>query len=333
MNVRKYLKSKEIIIYIQVLLNLVIGFYTVSTYGNTFNLVVMLVILDLNFFGLLIYDYVKFRKIINNLSETEKCLDQKFLIKDVQNHHMGYEESQIYDVLDRIVKSQYEIIKQKDYEIKEEKEYRSIWIHDIKQPLAILKEDNLGNYDRAMAVSKISKKLNYMLYYDKIDNIANDLYFDHLNLRSLVNDCLKEQAMEMVRLDSRISIDIPEEIIVYSDKFWLQFIIEQILSNAIKYRDINTPLKVKFQYEQDENYQRLYIEDNGIGIPAQDLKNIFDKGYRGINAKANGTASGLGLYYVQTIANHLSANIKIINSEDGGVRACLEFPKVKEKKN
>lgn len=329
MNAKDYLKSKEILISGQLLFNLLISFYMISSYGNSFYLVFTLIVINVNFIGLLIYDYWRFKRLINNLSDTEACLDQKFLIKDVQTHHMGYEEEQIYDVLDRIVKSQYQIIKQKDFEIKEEKEYRTIWIHDLKQPLAILKEDSLSNYQRKSAVDKISKKLNYMLYYDKIDNIAEDLQFAYHDLGQLINECIREQAYEMVMINGKVKIDIPPQTLIYSDKFWLQFIIEQILNNAIKYADANRQLELECNYHQDENYQYITIVDNGIGIPAIDLKNIFDKGYRGINSQGNHNASGLGLYYVKIISEHLGAAVKVESNEDVGINVSLIFPMLK----
>lgn len=328
MNFKNYLRSKQLIIYIQILLNLFIYYYFESSHGDYFTLFTVLVIINFTFCILMLYHYFKFKKLINNLIETERSLDQKFLLIDVQNHYMQYEEKLIYEVLDRVIKNQYEIIKQKNYEIKEEKEFRTIWIHDIKQPLAILKEDNLNKYDRVGAVNQISQKLNYMLYYDKIENIANDLHFTHFNLQSLVNECLKEQAYELIKVDTKIDLQVSENIEVYSDKFWLQFVIEQILSNALKYRNPSNNFELSLAYHDDENFQYLSITDNGIGIPQADLKNVFDKGYRGMNAKEQKLASGLGLYYVKIITKHINVNITINNNENEGVTVQLKFPKI-----
>ncbi len=310
-----YIKSKKIIILLQLLLNLLVVYFYLLT--NSFNLFFILLFINLSFIIYFMYSYFYFKRIINNLIKTEENLDKKFLIKEVQDN-LSYEETLIIEVLEKMLKSQYNDIKDLENELSDERENKLMWIHELKQPLAILKEDNLSAFERKKAINKINNNLNNILFYEKIDEISNDLSFKKENLQELINESIKNFSYELVDMDANINVDNSCDKEMLTDKFWFIFILNQLISNSIKYKSKEN-LKIDIFCKNIEDGFIISIKDNGIGISSYDIKNIFDKGYRGINAKDNIFASGYGLYYVQKVIEKLNASIDIENNVDGGI--------------
>ena len=106
--------------------------------------------------------------------------------------------------------------------------------------------------------------------------------------------------------EKKISLDFqPTNYKVLTDEKWLVFVIEQLLSNAIKYTNKG---KISIYPLEDK---KLVIEDTGIGISKEDIPRIFDKGFTGYNGRTDKKATGLGLYLCKNILDKLSHKISI----------------------
>ncbi len=310
-----YISSKKIIILLQLLLNFLVVYFYLLT--NSFNVFFVLLFINLSFIIYFVYNYFYFNKIIKNLIKTEENLDKKFLIKEVQDS-LPYEETLIIEVLEKMLKSQYHDIKVLEKTLLEERENKLMWVHELKQPLAILKEDDLSPFEKKKAISKINNNLNNILFYEKIEEISNDLSFKKENLKELINESIKNFSYELVDIDAFINVDSSCDKEILTDRFWFIFILNQLLSNSIKYKSKEN-LKIDIFCEVIKDGFVIIFKDNGIGINDYDLKNIFDKGYRGINAKDKSYASGYGLYYVKEIIRKLNASIKIMSNDKSGI--------------
>lgn len=325
MKLTQFIKDKKIIIMFHLLLNLLCSYFYLLVFKRLEPLLIFLLWINLIFFFYLLLYYLRIKKLIDNLIMTESKLKQKFLIKDVQRS-LKFEETLIFDVIDKISKEQYkEIIKMKN-ELKEERESKIIWVHEMKQPLSILNTDNIDNFNRKKAVNRINQKLEYILKYEKINNLGSDINFTKVNVYNVIMEVLQTFKYELINLDAKININIKEEHFIFTDKFWLKFIVEQIIFNSIKYKS-EEQLMIKFSSELKDNRIIIKICDNGIGIEPNDLKNIYDRGYRGINTKNLSQASGYGLYYVKEVVIKLNANIEVINNLDKGITTNLKFLK------
>lgn len=324
MKINDFLKSKKNLFLLHTLGNFIILYLFVLARSSLTTIILTLLVLNITFIINIIIFYAYFWKIINNLEKTEKSLNEKFLIKNVQKN-LGYEEGLIFQVIENISYHQYNQLRQIELELINEKETKILWAHDIKQPLAILSGDNITNFERKKAVNVINNKLDYLLKCEKIENMGEDLMYQKVFLNTEIKNVLKNISFQLIELDAKIKIDIDEEDCVFTDKFWFQFMLEQILSNSIKYRS-NKQLFIQIGVTKTKEDTIVTISDNGIGIENHDLKNVFDKGYRGTNAKVNEYSSGYGLHYVKTCASKLNTNVIIKNNNSGeGISVDLVF--------
>lgn len=324
MKLRDFIESKKILILIQIILSLLITYFLLLKFQNFLIIIEVLFWFNLMFIISFLMYYFQMKKVIHNLIITEESLENKFLIKDVQAD-LNYEENLIFDVLDKISKSQYKEIKKLKTQLEEEKKAKVLWVHEIKQPLAILNDDNINEYNRKKAVNRINKNLNHILKYEKINEIGIDSNLVKVNLYEVICLVLKQYMYELVDIDAQVEIDVDEKQEILTDKFWLQFILEQLISNSIKYRR-EEQLKIIFSLKLEKDQITIRIKDNGIGVETNDLKNVFDQGYRGSNAKEMIQASGYGLYYIKEVSKKLNFNVKIKNNfRDNGISVDIIF--------
>ena len=204
---------------------------------------------------------------------------------------------------------------------KEREDYIRLWSHEIKTPLTRMKlmlDDNHQNSNNKLQkqVRIIQSQLDLLLTYERIKSFNSDIHFKEVNLREECNHCLKN-LMEMA-IDKNLIVQNNLPNVTYlTDEKWLKIVIEQLLMNAIKYSNDNGQIKIELQKNV------LKISDNGIGIYAEDLPEIFKAGYIGKNTRQNENASGLGLYIVNQICQKLNIGINVQSVENHGTTVNL----------
>ena len=143
-----------------------------------------------------------------------------------------------------------------------------------------------------------------VLSYIRLGSNENDFVIKEYDLDNIVRQAIRKYAPLFIR--KKINLDFqPTTYKVLTDEKWLVFVIEQLLSNAIKYTN-----KGKISIYPLEN-KKLVIEDTGIGISKEDIPRIFDKGFTGYNGRTDKKATGLGLYLCKNILDKLSHKISI----------------------
>lgn len=197
-----------------------------------------------------------------------------------------------------------------------------IWLHQVKTPVSAL--DLLiqaqGNDPKMRAeLFKVNEYLQLMLNYlrQQLDN--SDLVFEQVALDQVIKEVLKKYALFFAQKGLRVEfVDLDAK--VTTDKKWLIFILEQLIFNAIKYTNTGT---ITFIFNGDH----LAIKDTGIGIKAQDIPRVFDKGFTGYNGRQDQRASGLGLYLSQKVATKLGCQLKLTSKVGQGTTVKIYFPK------
>lgn len=202
-------------------------------------------------------------------------------------------------------------------------EYYTLWVHQIKTPIAALglvlsQMDDAASGIIRQELFKIEQYADLALRYVKLSDISSDLVIERCPLGDIVHESVKKFGVLFVY--KRLSIDIPPiDEVVTSDNKWLCFIVEQVLSNALKY----TPSGGIRVYMQSG---MLVIEDSGIGIRPEDLPRIFAKGYTGYNGRLDNRASGIGLYLAKKAADALRITIHVESRVGTGTKVSLSFP-------
>ncbi len=188
-------------------------------------------------------------------------------------------------------------------------DYYTMWVHQIKTPISAMKlliqtsESEISS-DLSSELFKIEQYVEMVLSYIRLGSNKNDFVLKEYDLDNIVRQAIRKYAPLFIR--KKISLDFqPTNYKVLTDEKWLVFVIEQLLSNAIKYTN-----KGKISIYSLEN-KKLVIEDTGIGISKEDIPRIFDKGFTGYNGRTDKKATGLGLYLCKNILDKLSHKISI----------------------
>lgn len=207
-------------------------------------------------------------------------------------------------------------------------DYFTLWTHQIKTPIAamrLLLQQGITEpeqyYEQKKEVEselfKIEQYVEMVLQYLRLNSSVNDFVLKEYELDDIIRQAVRKYAPMFIRKKLTLCYE-PLQKKVVTDEKWMVFVLEQLLSNAIKYTASGT-ISI---YMKDSC---LLIEDTGIGILSEDLPRIFDKGYTGYNGRSDKKASGIGLYLVQKILHKLGHKILIESEPEKGTRVKLLF--------
>ena len=203
--------------------------------------------------------------------------------------------------------------------------YFLMWLHQIKTPMTVSKlllekPDETTNTKLKMQLMYIEQYINMAMNYLKMIDHSTDMDITQVNLDDIIKNLLKKYSLLFIH--NHISLEYQSNVThVISDGQWLTILIEQILSNALKYTENG---KITIQYLEDKH--ALEIRDTGIGIRSEDIPKIFDRGYSGFNGRMNEKSSGLGLYLVRKISERLNIQIEVESKLSKGSVFRLVFP-------
>lgn len=208
-------------------------------------------------------------------------------------------------------------------ESEEQREYYTLWVHQIKTPIAAMRL-LLGGRDDDNArlmkqeLFKVEQYADLALKFVKLGDLANDLVVSLCDLDEAAQKAVKKYSLLFVY--GKLSVTIDQlSVQVPSDPMWLGFILEQLLSNSVKY----THAGGVHIFMKDG---ALVVSDTGIGIRKEDLPRIFEKGYTGYNGRMDNRASGIGLYLVKRAADALGIRVRVESELGRGTSVSLRFP-------
>ncbi len=193
-------------------------------------------------------------------------------------------------------------------------EYYTLWAHQIKTPLAAMRltlqnEDSPLSRRLTAELGRVDRYVEMVLAYLRLDASATDYVLREYDLDPLLRAAVKKFSGEFI--DRRLALELrPTGLRVLTDEKWLSFVLEQLLSNALKY----TPSGKISLYGEEPAV--LCIADTGIGIAPEDLPRIFEPGFTGLNGRTDKRASGLGLYLCRRVCRNLGHGISA-ESEPG----------------
>ena len=209
----------------------------------------------------------------------------------------------------------------------ESEDYYTLWVHQIKTPIAamklLLQSDNWKSNPRLLEqeLFKINQYAEMALHYSHLHNMSSDLVLKEQDLYEIVKQALKKYSISFI--EKKLDLDFQEfHRSLVTDEKWLGFIIEQILSNCIKYT-ITGKIGIAFR---EDGEKCLRISDTGIGIREEDLPRIFEKGFTGYNGHMDKKSTGIGLYLCQKAADMLGITMKLESTVGKGTTFCLLFP-------
>ncbi len=206
-------------------------------------------------------------------------------------------------------------------------DYYTVWAHQIKTPIAAMRL-NLQNEDSELSqklstdLFRVEQYVEMVLMFLRLESESTDYVIREYDLDSIIKQAVKKFAGEFIGRKLSLKYE-PVNTTVITDEKWLSFVIEQILSNALKY----TPAgNIAITLESEK---KLCIRDTGIGISPEDLPRIFENGYTGYNGRLDKKASGIGLYLCKRICTNLGHAIKAESKVDEGTIITIDLSRKK----
>lgn len=202
-------------------------------------------------------------------------------------------------------------------------DYYSMWIHQIKTPIAainfLLDNEEIDVKAFRQELFKIERYVEMVLTYIRLGSETSDYVITSINLDEVVRENIKKYATLFINKKIKLNY-VSHETYVISDKKWLGFAFEQLLSNAIKYTKSGGEISINI------SESKLIIEDNGIGIYEEDLPRIFEQSFTGLNGRYEKKSSGLGLYLCKKTLDKLQHKIEITSEVNKGTKVDITFP-------
>ncbi len=219
---------------------------------------------------------------------------------------------------------------------KERKDYYGMWVHQIKTPIQaarlLLERDEIKGLEAAKGLEeeifKTEQYVEMVLYYLRSQSMSDDLLLKEYDLSTMVKLSVKKYALLFIHNNLSVHIDTIE-VSVLTDEKWFGFVLEQLLSNAVKYTK-QGGISI-YQKKECKEYQGmpihacLVIEDSGIGIREEDLPRIFEKGFTGFNGRLDRKSTGIGLYLCKEILKKLAIPIQVESEAGTGTKVSLYF--------
>ncbi|MCR1840525.1 sensor histidine kinase [Murimonas intestini] len=235
-------------------------------------------------------------------------------------------ESDYQAVLGRLYACNKEVISLEDARKKDMTDYYTLWAHQIKTPITALNlliqaQEGGGKAELSQQLIKIERYVEMVLQYLRMENMSSDLRLREVKVKKLVNAAVKKD--RTIFIHRKISLNLQDmENTVLTDEKWLVFVIEQILSNSLKYTDTGGSISV-YMLEGEEN--TLVIEDNGMGIKEEDLPRIFENGFTGYNGRMEKKSTGIGLYLCRQILDKLGHSISVSSVPGRGTKVMIDM--------
>ena len=286
------------------------------------------IIFLLFFLASLIWDYHRRSGYYNRLLQLLDRLDEKTLLMEIAERP-GFLDAKIVSyILKQNNKYQNDKIAEMQKQSRDYRDFLDTWVHEIKTPitsarLIIENEKNPTTLKIEDELRKIDNFVELVLYYARSSDVEKDFKVENTTLKALVSTALKTYSKPIIQAGGRIHMD-GMDIPVCADSKSCSFIIGQVISNAIKYRQEEFCLEFRSQVQK--NRIALLIHDNGIGISKADLSRVFDKGFTGENGRRFSKSTGIGLYLCKMLCDRMNIAISISSEKGQGTTVALYFP-------
>jgi signal transduction histidine kinase len=281
------------------------------------------------FITILVVDYVCF-------FEKHKRLQSYLAIQEIYkldvNEPLNAIEADYQEIIQKLIMEKVYLNNDKLNSMTDLKDYYAIWAHQIKTPISamdlmlqVMEEDpgNVSVKDLKQEMFKIDFYVDAVMNYLRLEDMSSDFIFDTYSFDSIVKRSVKKFSSQFI--NRHIELELGElSDTVETDEKWLGFIIEQLLSNALKYTKEGGRVRIYEKKTLNVNDRILVVEDNGIGISPEDLPRIMERGYTGYNGRMSQKSSGIGLYLCKKAADKLGIEISFESVVEQGTKVFID---------
>jgi signal transduction histidine kinase len=329
MSIGEFIKDKIVIIICNILIFIVFAATLIIVEVNSIIIFFAFCIWFLPLTSYMTLEFIKCKNYYDEINSILDNLDRKYLLPEVIREADFIHGEKLNYILKEISRDMHENVKYyKDMQV-DYREYIEMWVHEIKTPIASTKliienNDNEVTDKIDYQIDKIDGFVEQVLYYSRSKDVSKDYIIRQINLDKAVKNIVKRNCRDFIHKKIKLDIKNIDEI-VYSDRKWVEFIINQIIGNSIKYSSSKEPL-ISIYLIKKANSVMLTIEDNGVGIIDKDINRVFEKGFTGENGRRFTKSTGMGLYLCQKLCSKLGLKITIDSEVNKGTKVTLMFP-------
>lgn len=328
MNILTFLKDKigYLLIHAAVILftGMFLPIFDINLYAVSFLITIYCISVIIS----LLLEYFPKKAYYNQALKALRYLDRKYLLSELIDEPSFTEGQILYECLKASNKAMNDEIAKYSVASKEYREYIELWIHEIKTPIAssrLIIENNPSEVTDSLSeeLDIVDYYLEQALFYSRSNGVEKDYIIREIRLKELVNQVIRRNSKAFIRDRVKLTMENLDHV-VYTDSKWLEFILNQIVTNALKYRQDNPCIEISAK--KNENSISLFIKDNGIGILEKDLPMIFEKGFTGRTGRQYAKSTGIGLYLCRKLCDRLGLSIRISSGKNCGTKAEVLFP-------
>mgnify|MGYP000307277841 FL=1 len=296
-------------------------------------IIAITIILLVTYILLFLTDFFRKQKFYTDLLTNIDNLDKAYLVLETLNRPEFYEGELLCQALYEIDKSMNENVRIEKEQLLDNKEYIEMWIHEVKRPLASLvltlnNQKNILDRKTKNILKRLEDYVDQVLYYVRSENAEKDYFIKEVDLSKVIKNVGIKNMDDL--LDNKVEFIVDKtNYKVFTDSKWLEFILNQIINNSIKYKRNIDNSYIKIYVKDNLDIIVLIIEDNGIGIKSSDIRQVFDKTFTGTNGREKTTSTGMGLYIAKNLCKKLGHKIEIESKENEYTRVFITFAKNK----
>lgn len=331
MKLSKYLKTNFLIILLFIVIIAIINLILISFKTNEQAIIGVTLTAIIGFILSTIYDFNRRKKFYSKFLNNLELLDKKYLITEMIEKPNFYEGEILYDALYEIDKSMAEEIKNYSLSLVDFKEYIEMWIHEVKLPLASLNlivhnHKELSDKKIVEQLKRIDDDVEQVLYYVRSENAQKDYLIKETKISKVISNVAMKNKDILLENNINLEVEVGDKKVL-TDSKWLEFIVNQIISNSIKYIKKGVEHYIKITAKENEKSIILKIYDNGIGIKKSDIPKVFDKTFTGNNGRKIETSTGMGLYITKQLCKKLGHKVTIDSKENEYTEVSIFFNK------
>ena len=329
MSGKVYLKNRLPAILVNLLGMTALALFLMAGGTGLSGIVLILTVWLLVLAGYFTVSYVAQKRYLDHLLEMTRNLKERYLIPEIMGEPQLADQQVFYRIMKMAEKSMLEEIEAVQRERKEYREYIEQWIHEVKTPITAIRllcENHRSDTSRELLaeLEHINRYTEQALYYARSEETQRDYLIRETPLGDVIHGAVADNKYLLRRHQVKVEVE-DAGICACTDDKWLRFLLDQLISNAIKYR--GSEPKLRFVAGERQGRVFLAVEDNGIGIPESDLPRIFDKGFTGTNGRLQKSSTGIGLYLCRKLCDKLGIDLTAESGGRGkGTRMELTFP-------
>ncbi len=328
MNVISFLKDRILLYALHLICMIALGGFLLATgyHGDACLLIWICWLLVLSVWTA--YEYRRRKRYFSQMEAVLARIDQRYLLGELMPFSERLEDRLYREMIRRSNGAVIERIHAVEETKEDYREYIESWVHEIKAPItsvALMCENHRSEVTRNIGTEngKIENYVDMALYYARSDEVYRDYLIQETDLGAVAAEVVGRVKYYFIQNAVQVAIDCGDP--VYTDKKWIAFILNQILQNSLKYRR-ETGARIRIYTQKEKRGVRLIVEDNGIGIKAEELPRIFEKNFTGTNGRNHERSTGMGLYLCGKLCAKLGIGIRAESEEHVGTKVVLEFP-------